>query len=45
VWQFNKYSFGAAASVLLLFIFAGLIFYGIHLLVRERSIVQEEQGA
>ena len=45
VWQFNKYSFGAAASVLLLFMFAGLIFYGIHLLVRERSIVEEEQGS
>ncbi len=44
VWQFNKYSFGAAASVLLLFMFAGLIFYGIHLLVRERAIVEEEQG-
>ena len=42
VWQFNKYSFGAAASVLLLFMFAGLIFYGIHLLIRERAIVQEE---
>ncbi|MDA1000207.1 MAG: sugar ABC transporter permease [bacterium] len=43
VWQFNKYSFGAAASVLLLIIFSFLIFYGIHLLVRERAIVQEEQ--
>lgn len=44
VWQFNKYSFGAAASVLLLIMFSLLIFYGIHLLVRERAIVQEEQG-
>lgn len=43
VWQFNKYSFGAAASVLLLIMFSFLIFYGIHLLVRERAIVQEEQ--
>ncbi len=43
VWQFNKYSFGAAASVVLLVLFSGLIFYGIHLLVRERAIVQEEQ--
>ena len=43
VWQFNKYSFGAAASVLLLFMFGGLIFYGIYLLVRERSIVEEER--
>lgn len=42
VWQFNKYSFGAAASVVLLILFAGLIFYGIHLLVRERAIVEEE---
>ena len=37
-------NFGAAASVLLLFMFAGLIFYGIHLLVRERAVVEEEQG-
>ncbi len=44
VWQFNKYSFGAAASVILLIMFSGLIFYGIHLLVRERAIVEEEQG-
>jgi multiple sugar transport system permease protein len=43
VWQFNKYSFGAAASVLLLIIFSFLIFYGIHLLMREQAIVQEEQ--
>ncbi|MEE9241151.1 MAG: sugar ABC transporter permease [bacterium] len=45
VWQFNKYSFGAAASVLLLIMFSFLIFYGIHLLVRERAIVEEEQSA
>ena len=43
VWQFNKYSFGAAASILLLFMFGTLIFYGIYLLVRERSIVEEER--
>ena len=44
VWIFNKYSFGAAASVLLLIMFSFLIFYGIHLLVRERAVVQEEQN-
>lgn len=42
VWMFNKYSFGAAASVLLLIFFAGLIYFGIYLLVRQRAIVQEE---
>ncbi|MED5578566.1 MAG: sugar ABC transporter permease [Nitrospinota bacterium] len=41
VWMFNKYSFGAAASVLLLIIFSFFIFYGIHLLVRERAVVKE----
>lgn len=43
VWQFNKYSFGAAASVLLLFLFAGLIYAGIYLLVRERALLQHEE--
>lgn len=42
VWMFNKYSFGAASSVLLLIFFAGLIYFGIYLLVRQRAIVQEE---
>ena len=39
VWVFNKFSFGAAASVLLLFIFGFLIFFGIYLLVRQRAAV------
>jgi multiple sugar transport system permease protein len=42
VWLFNKYSFGAAASVLLLFFFAFLIYLGIYLLVRERAVIEEE---
>jgi hypothetical protein len=41
--MFNKYSFGAAASVLLLLFFAGLIYFGIFLLVRQRAIVQQER--
>ncbi len=41
VWQFNKYSFGAAASVLLLLLFAVLIYAGIYLLVRERTLLQQ----
>ena len=43
VWQFNKYSFGAAASVLLLLFFATLIYGGIYLLVRERALLQQEK--
>ena len=43
VWQFNKYSFGAAASVLLLLFFATLIYGGIYLLVRERALLQQEE--
>jgi multiple sugar transport system permease protein len=42
VWQFNKYSFGAAASVIVLILFAGLIYTGIYLLVRQRAMVQQE---
>ena len=42
VWMFNKYSFGAAASVLLLLLFAGFIYFGIYILVRQRAIVQQE---
>jgi len=42
VWMFNKYSFGAAASVVVLFLFAGLIYTGIYLLVRQRAMVQQE---
>ncbi len=42
VWQFNKFSFGAAASVLLLLIFSVLIYFGIYLLVRERAMLHKE---
>jgi len=42
VWQFNKFSFGAAASMLLLVIFAALIYAGIYLLVRQRSVALAE---
>ncbi len=37
VWQFNKYGFGAAASVLLLILFSVLIFTGIWLMTRQKS--------
>lgn len=43
VWQFNKYSFGAAASVLLLIIFSVLIFTGIWLMTRQRTELEREQ--
>jgi multiple sugar transport system permease protein len=39
VWVFNKFSFGAAASVLLLLMFSVLIFVGIYMLARQRNIV------
>ena len=39
VWQFNKYSFGAAASIMLLLMFSVLIFYGIFSLIRNRNAV------
>lgn len=42
VWQFNKFSFGAAASMLLLVIFGVLIYLGIYLLVRQRSVALAE---
>lgn len=44
VWQFNKFSFGAAASVLLLAIFAVVIYLGIYLLVRERATLRYERS-
>ncbi|MFO1350023.1 MAG: sugar ABC transporter permease [Gammaproteobacteria bacterium] len=44
VWQFNKFSFGAAATILVLVIFALLIFAGIHALVRERALLDYEAG-
>lgn len=45
VWQFNKYGFGAAASMLLLVMFSALIYGGIYLLVRQRSAVLREGRA
>lgn len=39
VWRFNKFSFGAAASILLLLVFAALIFLGIWLMFRQRPVV------
>jgi multiple sugar transport system permease protein len=44
VWQFNKYSFGAAASVLLLLLFAIVIYVGIYLLVREQARLRYEES-
>jgi len=43
VWQFNKFSFGAAASILLLIIFSVLIFSGIWLLTRESAALKRER--
>ncbi|HEY5828627.1 MAG TPA: sugar ABC transporter permease [Hyphomicrobiaceae bacterium] len=40
VWVFNKFSFGAAASILLLFIFSALIFFGVYMLVSQRRAVE-----
>ena len=39
VWVFNKFSFGAAASILLLVMFSVLIYFGIYMLIRQRSVV------
>ena len=44
VWQFNKFSFGAAASVVLLILFSVLIFTGIWLMIRQRGQFEREQG-
>ncbi len=44
VWQFNKFSFGAAASILLLILFSVLIFTGIWLMIRERNKLDQEQA-
>ena len=44
VWVFNKFSFGAAASIILLIIFAALIFLGIYLLVRQSAAVAQERA-
>ena len=40
VWVFNKFSFGAAASILLLFIFSILIFFGVYMLISQRRAVE-----
>jgi multiple sugar transport system permease protein len=40
VWVFNKFSFGAAASILLLLIFSVLIFFGIYMLISQRRAVE-----
>jgi multiple sugar transport system permease protein len=40
VWVFNKFSFGAAASILLLFIFSFLIFFGVYMLISQRRAVE-----
>jgi multiple sugar transport system permease protein len=44
VWVFNKFSFGAAASIVLLVMFSVLIFCGIYVLIRQRSIVEGRAG-
>jgi multiple sugar transport system permease protein len=43
VWQFNKFSFGAAASILLLIIFSTFIFTGIWLLTRQSARVERDR--
>lgn len=43
VWMFNKFSFGAAASILLLIMFSVLIFTGIWLLIRQTEQVENQQ--
>jgi multiple sugar transport system permease protein len=40
VWVFNKFSFGAAASILLLVIFSILIFFGVYMLISQRRTVE-----
>ena len=40
VWVFNKFSFGAAASIVLLAIFGFLIFFGIYMLARQGNAAQ-----
>ncbi len=44
VWQFNKYGFGAAASMVLLILFSMLIFFAIWLLMRERTALEAERN-
>jgi len=44
VWVFNKFSFGAAASIILLIMFSVLIYLGIFMLIRQRSVVVGRAG-
>ena len=44
VWQFNKYSFGAAASIMLLIIFSVLIFFGIYLIGRQGKAIERGEA-
>ena len=41
VWVFNKFSYGAAASILLLLIFGVLIFFGIYMLARQHRAIEQ----
>lgn len=43
VWMFNKYGFGAAASMLLLVLFSVIIFGAIWLLMRQRETLDAER--
>jgi multiple sugar transport system permease protein len=45
VWVFNKFSFGAAASIVLLLIFGVLIFFGIYMLARQSRAVDAGNAA
>jgi len=40
VWVFNKFSFGAAASIVLLIIYSILIFFAIYMLISQRRSVE-----
>jgi multiple sugar transport system permease protein len=40
VWVFNKFSFGAAASIVLLIMFSALIYFGIYMLIKQRHAVE-----
>lgn len=43
VWVFNKFSYGAAASMVLLVIFSVLIFAGVYLLMSQRRAMEGER--
>lgn len=44
VWVFNKFSFGAAASIILLVVFSALIFFGVYMLIKQRDVVETRGG-